>query len=483
MAQATQIAPSEQEEFEFRLRAEREAATGSSRPMPSMGEVALNAVPRGVANLLNTPVALWNLGKLGAHKLNPQASVMDQPEMTPNYPAQAFEKIGLIDPSKAPQTAGQRIVDAVIQGGIGGALGPGGIIKNAAIGGLSGLASQGTKEVTDSDMAALAAGIATPFAVRGLSMGTRPATNPVREATLREGQAAGYVVPPSDVRPSWFNNRLESLAGKAAVRQDAAARNQAVTNALAAKALGLPPDTPLTPTALAGLRQQAGTAYDDVSALSPKAEWALPELKQARHDATLHFKHYNKSGDPAALQKAQEAKAWAGLLENEIEDQAKQAGRSDLVKALAEARTKIAKSHDVERALGEADANVSAPILGRAFDQKGGNAMTGELSTIAKMAEAYPAVMREGARVPTAGVSGTDAAASALLGAIGFGAGGPAGLTAAALPLLRGPARQLALSSPYQRLFAVPPAAPESIMNPAIRSALAANIIAGRTQQ
>jgi len=73
------------------------------------------------------------------------------------------------------------------------------------------------------------------------------------------------------------------------------------------------------------------------------------------------------------------------------------------------------------------------------------------LLTIGKMAEAFPSVMREGARVPSSGVSGTDAAASALLGTVGYGAaGGPAGMAAAALPLLRSPARSLVLSNPYQ---------------------------------
>lgn len=466
----------EQEEFEFRMRMEQEAAQQAKGP--SMGQVALNAIPSGIANLINTPVTLLNLAKMGVSKLNPNY----KPELTPNRVMQGMEKVGLVDPAKAPQTAGQRIVDALIQGGIGGALGPGGIAKNAAVGALSGAVGQGTKELTGSDKAAIAAAMITPFLSRAASLGTRPATNPVREATLREGQAAGYVIPPSEVRPSFLNNRLESLAGKAAVRQDAAARNQAVTNVLAAKALGLPTDTPMTPAAIGKVRDEAGLTYGDVAALSPKAGWALDELKKARHEATGHFTHYNKGGDPAVLEKAKQAKGWAGLLEGELANEAQQSGRPELVKALAEARQRVAKSYDIERALNESDASVSAPIIGRNFDKKGSKAVTGELATIGKMAEAYPSVMREGAKVPTAGVSGTDAAAAAILGTMGFGATGPIGLTAAALPLLRGPARELLLSKGYQSRFAVPQAPPESLMNPAARSALIANILAARQQ-
>lgn len=278
-----------------------------------------------------------------------------------------------------------------------------------------------------------------------------PRLNPVQAQTLAEGQQAGYVVPPSAVNPSFLNNRLESLAGKAAVGQEAAKRNQEVTNALAARSIGLPEGTSLTPGTVEKTREMAGTAYTDVTNLDPKAAWALDQLKQARHDATLQFTHYNKSGDPAALTKAKEAKAWAGLMDNEIEDAANNAERPDLVKALTDARVKIAKTYDVDRALNEANADVSAPMLGRMFDKKGSNAMTGDLATAGKMALAFPSAMREGARVPASGVSGTDAAASAILGTMGYGAGGPAGILAAGLPLLRGPARNLVLSPAYQR--------------------------------
>jgi len=60
-------------------------------------------------------------------------------------------------------------------------------------------------------------------------------------------------------------------------------------------------------------------------------------------------------------------------------------------------------------------------------------------------------VARDASSLPPPSVSGTDAASSAILGGIGYGAaGGPAGLLAAGLPLLRSPARNLVLSGGYQ---------------------------------
>jgi len=299
------------------------------------------------------------------------------------------------------------------------------------------------------------AGIASKVMGAGKSL-----LNPVAAETLKEGRKAGYVVPPSTVNPSWLTNKLESVAGKAAVGQEAAKRNQAVTNALAKKALGLADDAPLTEDTLRAARKQAGKVYEEVSQLKPtdKMEWfprfhekdLVGQLAKARESASDAWKA-SKMGNSEARDAARAFDAQAASIHKDIVNIAKANGREDLVKALTEARTKIAKIHDVEKALNFGDENISAPIIGRQLDKAGMAAKSGELRTIGQMAEAFPSVMREGARVPSSGVSGTDAAASALLGTVGYGAaGGPAGMAAAALPLLRSPARSLVLSNPYQ---------------------------------
>lgn len=298
--------------------------------------------------------------------------------------------------------------------------------------------------------------------------------NAVRDATLKEATEAGYVVPPSAVRPSFWNKRAESIAGKAAVGQEAAGRNQQATTALARKALGLADDAPITEGTLDALRNTAAEPYREIAALptlppgrtkgiggyplfgpdKQSAADALRDLKLARNQANAYWKEFDRMALVTSQEKAVEFGKKAQHLEKYIEDTALAAGRPDLVEQLKEARTLIAKSYDVERALNIGTGDVSAPIIGRAMDK--GKPLTGELATIGKFAEAFPSYAREGARIQTPGVSRSEALASAVLGIGGFGAAGPVGMVAGALPLASGPVRSMVLSKPYQRSMATP---------------------------
>ena len=164
--------------------------------------------------------------------------------------------------------------------------------------------------------------------------------------------------------------------------------------------------------------------------------------------------------------------AKAEQLDQAIDQAATQAGRPELIAQLREARTAIAKSYDIERALNVGDGNVSATVIGRLLDQ--GKPLSGELKVIGRFAQAFPSVTREAAMVPTPGVSALDPLASAAFGMGGYAAaGGPAGLLAAGLPLLRGPARSLTLSDLMQkRLIREPPGLGETFTK---------SIFAGRT--
>jgi hypothetical protein len=144
--------------------------------------------------------------------------------------------------------------------------------------------------------------------------------------------------------------------------------------------------------------------------------------------------------------------AKAHELESEIEETVKRLGRPELIDRLRDARQLIARTYDVERAMNLGDGNISAQIIGRMFDQ--GRPLTGELATIGKFAQAFPRVTRDASIVPPSGVSGTDAAMSAVLGLGGATASGSTtGLLAAGLPLLRGPARRHLLSEKYQEML------------------------------
>lgn len=278
--------------------------------------------------------------------------------------------------------------------------------------------------------------------------------NAVRDATLKSAQDAGYIVPPSTVNPSWLNKRMESLAGKAAVGQEAATKNQDVTNALVRKGIGLADDAPISESAVKQVRTVASQPYKEVAALNKDAAEALEALKQARFETNAQYKFYKAVPNPEVLKKAESAAAEAHGWEKFLEAEAAAAGKPDLVNALRKARQEIAKTHDVERALNTSTGNVVATDLGKMIDK--GKPLTGELETAARFADAFPQLAREGSKIPTPGVSKSEALAAALLATGGAAAGGPFGAVAGALPLLSGPARSIVLSKAYQNAMAQP---------------------------
>ncbi len=261
------------------------------------------------------------------------------------------------------------------------------------------------------------------------------AKNAVRNATLAAGKEAGYVLPPSAVNPSMLNRTLETVAGKAAVKQAATIQNQGITDMLAKRALGLPEDSALSEALLRQVRDEAAEPYRQVAAMSTRAANDLEKLKQARSDANIYWKHYGASADPSSLAKAQAAGADANALEASIEQAATAAGQPELVDSLRAGRQRIAKTYTVERALNLGDGSVSAPAIGRAMDK--GAPLTDDLATIGQFQQAFPAYTGEGNRVPTPGVSkikGVLSATGATVGALHGGA--PLAVAGAALPMV-----------------------------------------------
>lgn len=452
-------------------------------PEPSTVDVAMNAIPKGIANLINAPAAIANLAVKGLSALPfaghfpglQQAAGDLSAELSPNFPMQAAEQMGVVDPAKNPQTGIQRVVDTGIQAAVGAAAGPasgiGGVLKNAAVGATSGTVAQTTKELTGSDLLGLAAGIVTPMAIgKALQPKAVSSGSSVRDQTLKEAQQAGYVVQPSTVNPSFKNNKLESVAGKAAVAQDASIRNQATTNKLAAQSIGLADDAPLTMSTIQQVRDKASKPYENVEALMQQSRqnmaWfpryhekdLVSQLKQARADANAYYRQYDRNADPATLKQAQSLQAKADSIDDDMQMIATSLGHPELIDQLNAARQLYARTFDVERALNLGDGNVSASIIGRMLDQ--GRPLSGELKTIGKFAQAFPRMARDAAGVPPPGVSGTDAASAAFLGTGGFAAAGPIGIAAAGLPLLRTPARNLVLSQRFQGGLLPAPAQP-----------------------
>lgn len=296
-------------------------------------------------------------------------------------------------------------------------------------------------------------------AVRAPGLAREQAQNQVRDATLRPAQDAGYVLPPSAVKSTAVGNAVESFAGKAALKQEAELKNQQVTNRLVREELRLPENTPITEGVLQGVRDRAGQAYQAVAQLSPMAQNALQRLRDARAEANIQYRHYDMTGTPESLRTARNLDAQSAMLERVLERQAQQAGRPELVPAMREARTEIAKTWDVERALNLGDGNVNAKIIGRALDR--GRPLTGNLEIIGRFAEGPGRQFtREGAAVPAPGVSALNFPVAALLGEQGFQHFGAPGMAAAAIPFARGGVRGGMLSDAYQQNFNRPDYAP-----------------------
>lgn len=311
---------------------------------------------------------------------------------------------------------------------------------------------------------------------------TAAAKMATRDTTLAEAKAAGYVVPPFETNSTGTTNALGSVGGKAATKQQATIQNQQITNALAAKSIGLNPNQPITMPAIEAVRNEAGKAYQAVASLSPDAAADLYALRKARSDAKAYFDQYAKQGGPEPLEAAKNAAALADKLETKIEtharafdnwvdagkptgsaeadwfqaekDMAKDPTPNGLVQALRDARTTIAKTHVVEGALNEANGEISAPVIGRLYDK--GAPLTGELSTIGKFANAFKSYAGEASKTPAPGVSHVNALWSVLGAGAGAALGGEhsimGGMVGTVAPsLARTGARNFQLSPMVQR--------------------------------
>lgn len=330
--------------------------------------------------------------------------------------------------------------------------------------GVSAVAGAAGKHLGDK----VAGAVTSKLAERKASLATQQGQNATRDATLKASQEAGYVMPPSAVSPSFWGNRMESAGGKAALGQQASAMNQKTTDKLVRAELGIPENQAISTGTLQAIRETEGKVYAQVAGLSKDADEALKQLKQARFDATAQWKHYNRSADPAALTKAKTASADAQLWEQLLEVEAMAHGRQDLVPALQAARQRIAKTYDVERALNTSTGEVSARELSKLLEH---GKLSGNLETAARFADAFPQYAREASRIPTPGVSKSEAILGTILGAGGAASMGPAGAAMAAIPLASAPIRAGLLSGPGQRMFARPPS-----YTPSMRERIAASL-------
>lgn len=260
---------------------------------------------------------------------------------------------------------------------------------------------------------------------------TKVAASSVADDTARAARADGFTIPPTQTNPSMLNKTLEGFAGKLSTAQASAVKNQSVTNQFARKALGLADDAPITPDTLSAVRQQAGQAYEavaqvpviqaDKSYLSALANLkkdatnnvfksldraevqqltddfaqaqfsgkdAIEAVKQLRFDAGAN----RASMEPAKKALGQAQSKIAAAMEDLV-DRNLASTQPSLVDAYRAARTQIAKTYTIEKALNPATGNVIASKLGKEFAK--GKPLSGGLEKIGRFANAYPKAAQE----------------------------------------------------------------------------------------
>lgn len=466
------------------------AATPQAQPSfdPTEGMSTTDKVWAGIGSGMASVGRAVGLGgvmsKYGLPATKEEAEQLDAPLMntTSGKVGNFVGHLAAASPAMLIPGANTYVGAGLIGAGVGGLTTEGGVadrLKGAAFGGLGGIGGKAVGDAVGWGIGKLANNSASRAA-------QQQATNSTRDATLASSRGAGYVVTPSQAGSGGVvNSVLEGLGGKIKTQQAASVKNQAVTDSLVRKSLGLADDVPLTPQTLAGIRQAAGAEYNALRGLGTLAadadfKTALGGLAAQSRNAGRSFPGLVKdnpiddvvksldqpqfdagdavdavrvlrdkadaaygSGDKAL---GKSFKGAASALEDMLERAAQASGSGDLVNKFRNARQLIAKTYSVESALNQGAGTINAQKLAQQLARN--KPLSGELKQVAKFAQAFPKAAQSGIDVP---------AYSVLDAAAGAGAVGTGNVPLAALPLLRPAARSAVLNPAYQRAFVNPP--------------------------
>jgi hypothetical protein len=371
--------------------------------------------------------------------------------------------------------------------------------QGAALGATSGLMTPINTGATGGEMYAdvgqnialgTALGGAIPAGGQVVNMMRGKGPSPQMVQSIQQARDLGYVIPPTQANPSMLNRIMEGIAGKVSTAQNASARNQQITNELAAKSLGLPKDTVITPEVIIGLRSKAGEAYtnlglsgqviadksyinalDDIakpyvtamqgfpdsppspvlnlvqSLKSPSfdASSAVEKIKQLRTSADDAFRTGNSDIGRAS-------KKAADAIEGALETHLSKTGQTDLLSKFRDARQLIAKTYTIEKAANTTTGTIDAKKLAAQLQR--GKPLSGELKSIAQFSQAFPKASQ------TTELMGSLPQLSPLDYAAGVLGGVSTGGIGAGAILARPALRAAALSSPVQNRLIPSTAAP-----------------------
>lgn len=278
----------ENEEFEFRLRAEQESA--QSRPAANPAKIGADAFPdtlretlRGASwgerNLAGVGTGLTNLAE-GVQQIIKGSELYNL--VTKGRFAKSGDSGGLSQQSQADKIIAEEAPIGAIGGAIATAL-PMMAAGNApaAVGAVSSIygAVQPAENESQRALNAAVSGVAGAggqvvankaaswMQNKLQSLMADKARNSGRDATLTAAQEAGLVVPPDVVNPSMLNRALTGFAGKLTTQQQASAQNQEIFNAMARRSLGMADDVPLSDESLNAFRASKSGPYRELSAM------------------------------------------------------------------------------------------------------------------------------------------------------------------------------------------------------------------------
>lgn len=330
-----------------------------------------------------------------------------------------------------------------------------------------------------------------------------------KDTAIQSAKEAGYVLPPAEANPTLLNRILEGFSGQAKVQQLASAKNQPITNKIVRKGLGIAEDVPISVDVLETVRRNAGKsgyepvrksgrvtadqAYtselDAIAAKYTGAEKDFPKMTQddvrAAVDSARVSEFDSGSGlDAIRIQRQKADKAFrqgdtelgkahkdvAAAIEAQLERHLQGSGPTKMLDDFRQARTVIARSYDVQKALkgNDVDARVLAAQLRK------GRPIGGELKAAAEFGERFKGAAQTGAtNAYTPGfldfaMGGGYAGLTSLMHSPELAtAGAAAAVGAATRPAIRG----LITSKPYQRM-AVNPQSYDIGLNKALAEAL-----------
>lgn len=271
-----------------------------------------------------------------------------------------------------------------------------------------------------------AVGGALPAAGQVASLLRGKPPSPQIQQAVQQARDLGYVIPPTQANPSLLNRIIEGTAGKLTTAQNASAKNQEITNKLAAKSLGLPEDTVITPEVLNNLRETAGQAYknlglsgqviadktyldslDNIAKPFIVAAQGFPNappspvlnlvqsLKTPSFDASAAIEKVRQLRTAAddAFRKGETdigraSKQAATAIENALENHLSKTKQTDLLDKFKDARQLIAKTYSIEKAANTTTGTIDAKKLASQLQK--GKPLSGELKSIAQFSQAFP---------------------------------------------------------------------------------------------